>query len=418
MHMHKVFLFLKNDRTVKSATLMVGGHALANVGAYLYHLFMGRLLIPSDYGALQSLISLSNMLSVPIVTLNTVVTKFVSTYVGKGETEKISSLYYQLRKFLIVLLFLGGGLFLLFSGPIMAFLHLDNWLNVFILDMALFLGLVNFLNRATLQGLSLFVPLTITQFIEAFGKLLFGVVAVLAGFRVPGAFGAFVFVVFLSFGYMTKILHKKLGKSSHYPLPIRAMSRYAIPSALMTVGINALYNTDVILVRHFLSAYEAGLYAALSVLGKIIFFGTAPVTTTMFPLVSEAHARGERYHRIFLLSLMFLVAIAGSVTLIFTLMPAFVMKLLIGAQYLDAAVYLAPFSMFLSLCAVIYLFVNFFLSIHRTRAVYVVLAGAIIQGVAIFLYHANISTIITISLTVTTVITVILSLYYIYVARS
>ena len=134
------------------------------------------------------------------------------------------------------------------------------------------------------------------------------------------------------------------------------MGRYAVPSALMTIGVTALYNTDVILVRHFLSAYEAGLYAALSVLGKIIFFGTAPVVTTMFPLVSEAHARGERYHRIFLLSLMFLVAIAGSVTLLFTILPTFMMKLLIGSQYLDAAVYLAPFSLFLSLCAVIYLF--------------------------------------------------------------
>ncbi|OGG24477.1 hypothetical protein A3A79_04815 [Candidatus Gottesmanbacteria bacterium RIFCSPLOWO2_01_FULL_43_11b] len=397
---------------------MVGGHGFANIGAYFYHLFMGRLLIPSDYGALQSLISLSNILSVPTVTLNTVVAKFVSTYVGKGEKEMISSLYYQLRKFLFIFLIIGGALFLLFSNPIMKFLHLENWVNVLILDLALFLGLINFLNRATLQGLSLFVPLTITQFIEAFGKLIFGVVAVLAGLRVPGAFGAFVLVVFISYGYMVTVLHKKLGKPSYRPLPIRAMGRYAIPSALMTIGVTALYNTDVILVRHFLSAYEAGLYAALSVLGKIIFFGTAPVVTTMFPLVSEAHARGERYHRIFLLSLMFLVAIAGSVTLLFTILPTFMMKLLIGSQYLDAAVYLAPFSLFLSLCAVIYLFVNFFLSIHRTRAVYVVVAGAIVQAVALSLFHPDISTVITISLSVTTLLTVILSFYYISVARS
>lgn len=416
--MRNLFLFLKNDRTVKSATLMVGGHGVANVGAYFYHLFMGRLLIPSDYGALQSLISLSNMLSVPIVTLNTVVAKFVSAYVGKDERHMIASLYYQVRKVLFIFLVIGGGAFLLLSQPIMSFLHLENWVNVLILDLALFFGLVNFLNRATLQGLSLFVPLTITQFIEAFGKLFFGVIAVLAGLRVPGAFGAFVFVIFISFAYMIRILHKKLGKPAYHPLPLRSMSRYAIPSALMTIGITALYNTDVILVRHFLSSYEAGLYAALSVLGKIIFFGTAPVTTTMFPLVSEAHARGERFHRVFLLSLIFLIAMAGSVTLIFTLAPTFVMRLLIGSQYLDAAVYLAPFSIFLSLCAVIYLFINFFLSIHRSRIVLLVVAGAVIQAVAIFLYHANISTVISISLTITIIITVILSLYYIYVART
>lgn len=416
--MKKIIDQLKNSRTVKSTTLMVGGNAVANLGAYLYHLFMGRLLIPSDYGALQSLISLSNILSVPTVTLNTVVAKFVSTYVGRDEKEMISSLYYQLRKILFMILMIGGCLFLLFSNPIMKFLHLENWINVLILDLALFLSLVNFLNRATLQGLSLFVPLTIAQFIEAYGKLIFGVVAVVAGLRIPGAFGAFVLVIFISYAYMVTVLHKKLGVASSHKLPVRSMTRYAIPSALMTIGVTALYNTDVILVRHFLSAYEAGLYAALSVLGKIIFFGTAPITTTMFPLVSEAHARGEGYHRIFLLSLMFLIAIAGSVTFIFALFPSTVMKLLIGTQYLDAAVYLAPFSVFLSLCALIYLFINFFLSIHRTRSVYVVLLGAIIQAIALYVYHANIITVITISLSITVAITIILSIYYIYVTRS
>ena len=309
-------------------------------------------------------------------------------------------------------------MFLVFTKPIMSFLHLDSWVNVLILDIALFFGLVNIVNRATLQGLALFVPLTITQFIEAYGKLFIGVVAVLVGLGVPGAFAAFVVVTVISYFYMTRIFHKKLKTSLFHPLPIRAMSRYAVPSALTTIGVTALYNSDVILVRHFLSAYDAGLYAALSVLGKIIFFGTAPVTTTMFPLVSEAHARGERYHRIFLLSLMFLIAIAGSVTLIFALVPEFVMRVMIGAQYIDAAVYLAPFSIFLSLCSVIFLFVNFFLSIHRTRAVYVVLVGAIVQAITIFLFHGSISTVISISLSIATSVTVILSLYYIYVARA
>ena len=113
--MQKLFAFLKTDRTVKSATFMVGGHAVANIGAYLYHLFMGRLLLPADYGELQSLISLVNILNVPSVTINTVVAKFVSTYVGKNEREKISSLYYQIRKSLVVFLVIGGGVFFLFS---------------------------------------------------------------------------------------------------------------------------------------------------------------------------------------------------------------------------------------------------------------------------------------------------------------
>lgn len=416
--MKRIITVLRGDRTVRSASLMVGGRAAANIGAYLYHLTMGHLLGPVDYGVLQSLISLSNILNVPLVALNTVLVKYVSMYVGKGEREKIAWLYRQIRKASFILLLAGGGVFLVFSDIIMRFLHLDSWINVLILDGALFVGLVNVVNRATLQGLSLFTNLVITQFIEGYGKALFGLVAVLAGLGVPGAFGAFVFVIVLSYLYMSRILGGTLGVAKPYPLPLRAMGHYAVPSFFSTISVIALYNTDVILVRHFLSAYEAGLYAGLSVLGKIIFFGTSPVTATMFPLVSEAHAEGREYRKVFLSSLIFLLAIAGGVTIIFSLAPSQVMKILLGTGYAQASGYLVRFSIFMSMCAIINLFIHFFLSIHRVRAVSIVVMGALIQATALWLFHPNISTVITISLTVTTVITVILSFNYIYVTRS
>lgn len=416
--MKRLFHLLKNDRTIKSTTLMVGGQGAANVGAYLYHLFLARLLVPAEFGLLQSLISFSNILTVPLVTLNTVVAKFVSSYVGKGELKKIASFYFQLRKYLFVSLVLGGILFFVFTEPITRFLHLDSWVNVLFLDLALFFGLLTTLNRATLRGLSLFLHLTIAQFIESYGKLVLGVIAVFLGLGVTGAFGAFVFVIFLSFLYMERIINKKLKVSSKFPLPLRAMGTYAVPSAIMTVSVISLYNTDVILVRHFLSGHEAGLYAALSVLGKIIFFGTSRVTMTMFPLVSEAHARGAAFHRIFLLSLVYLLVMAAGITLFYALFPTFAIRVLIGPQYLEAHPLLASFSVFLSLCAIINLLVNFFLSIHRTRTVYVVLVGAIIQTIAIFFFHANLAEVINISLIVTTAIATILLLYYLSILIS
>lgn len=411
--MKRVIHFFKNDRTVKSTTLMVVGQAIANAGAYLFHLFTARLLVPADFGLLQSLISFSNILNIPLVAFNTVIAKFVSAYVGKGEAQKIASLYYKLRRYLSILLILGGGLFFIFSRPIMDLLHLDNWLYVLILDLALFIGLINTLNRATLRGLSLFLQLTIVQFIEAYGKLLIVVIVILMGFGVVGALGAFVFALVMSLFYMNFILHKKIKLISFSPLPLKAMGGYGISSAIMTIGIISLYNTDVVLVRHFFSGAEAGIYGALSVLGKIIFIGTSRVTVTMFPLVSEAHAKGARYQHIFIKSFLYLLIIAGIMIFIYAIAPAAVIRILIGAQYLSAVPFLLPFSIFISLCAVINLLINFFLSINRTNIVYVVLLGAIVQAVVIFIYHASISSVINISLMVTTVVTAILFFYYI-----
>ena len=392
---------------------------LANIGAYLFHLFTGRLLIPADYGELQSLISLSNILNVPLVTLNTVVTKFVSRFKGQGEKDSVGALYYRFRNTLFIILATCGFVFLIFSSAIVDLLHLGSWVNVIFLDFALFFGMINVLNRATLQGLSLFIELTITQFIESYGKLALGVGAVLLGWRVPGAYGGFVLIMLISYIYMIRVLSKSLGTpKSDTPIPLKAMGMYALPSFLMTISVVALYNTDVVLVRHFLTEYEAGLYAALSVLGKFIFFGAAPITVTMFPLISEAHAKGERYQGIFIKSLIFLIAIAGSTTLVFSLAPVQSMQILIGSQYLDAAQYLSRFSIFLSLVALINLLIHFFLSIHRTKAVFVILFGAIVQAIALWVYHPDIASVVTISLAVSTVIAVTLSFYYLYVSRT
>ena len=209
----------------------------------------------------------------PLLTLNVVVTKFVASFVGRGEPEKISYLFHRLQKILLVVVFLGGFIFFVFSGTILTFLHIESWVNFLFLDIVLFFGLIATLNRATLQGLSNFVSLTVAQFIEAYGKLLLGFIAVTLGFRVTGAVGAFVLIAFVSYIYTAYVLKPYVSKKEKSTsVSIRSMGKYGLLSFFMTISMVSLYNTDVVLVRHFFSSYESGLYAALSVLGKIIFF--------------------------------------------------------------------------------------------------------------------------------------------------
>jgi O-antigen/teichoic acid export membrane protein len=67
-----------SSQLISGSLVMTLGTAVAGVFNYLYHLFMGRMLGPVDYGILASLISLAYLLSVPTATLNLVIVKFVS----------------------------------------------------------------------------------------------------------------------------------------------------------------------------------------------------------------------------------------------------------------------------------------------------------------------------------------------------
>ena len=51
----------------------------------------------------------------------------------------------------------------------------------------------------------------------------------------------------------------------------------------------------LILVKHFFSPHDAGIYAGLSLIGRVIFFFSAPIASVMFPVIVQKYARKENY---------------------------------------------------------------------------------------------------------------------------
>jgi len=398
---------------------MLGGTFLGNIGSYIYHLLMGRLLTTSDYGMLQSLISLSNIISVPLTTLNTLMVKITSTYLGSQEEGKVAYLHHRLSSLFWRLLLIGGITFLLLKNFIFNLLHIDSFVSLVFLDIAIFFGLLQMLNRSVIQGLARFMYYVAAHLIEAYGKLILGIIAICLGLKAPGAFGAFVLSGTLTYLFTEVILRKILpGKEKQTRVNLGAFGQTTFYSFILTVSIIALFNVDVVLVRHFLSSYESGLYAALSVLGKIIYFGSAPIANTMLPLVTEAYARKQNHHRIFLVSFILAVVVAGLITLIYGLFPDLSLKILIGVQYLEAAQYLFRFGIFLSLCALLNLLGFFFYSVHEHTPLWFLVLAALIQAVGILFHHGSIGEVLTINLTVSASLFIVLLLYYVYVMRT
>jgi O-antigen/teichoic acid export membrane protein len=93
--------------------------------------------------------------------------------------------------------------------------------------------------------------------------------------------------------------------SAVYPLHQRSASsdQRVHPGALIdgTVVAGAstaqiFNNIDVVTARHVLTPDGAGLYSGLSVMGKILFFGTSSLTAVMYPRVAAAPSAAARRH--------------------------------------------------------------------------------------------------------------------------
>lgn len=406
-------LILLRDPLLLGSIILFIGNSIGNFANYLYHLSMGRILGPADYSILESLISVIYLMMIPIGTISLVIVKYVSQFKGENRPGAIGKFYQKLNSDFFkysIIVFLA---FLIVSPLINSFLRLSSVFDLVIVDLIFLASIFLGINRAFLQGLASFLPLSLSSVVESFGKLLFAVILVAIGLKVTGAVAAILIACLVSLFLCRYLLKNKVKIVDHANvLGKKEILAFAGPAFIVSMSMTSLYTTDIILVRHFLPAYEAGLYSALAVLGKIIFFVSSPITAVMFPLVSERHANNGKYSHVFWQSFCIVLLFCLVFSLSYFVFPKTFLGILYGERYLLAASFLGLFAVFLSLYSLSNILINFFLSIKKQNAAILPLIAAVFQIVLIFFFHEDIKEIVSISIIVNGLLLISLMLYY------
>ncbi|MDQ3018896.1 MAG: polysaccharide biosynthesis C-terminal domain-containing protein, partial [bacterium] len=152
-------------------------------------------------------------------------------------------------------------------------MHITNLFPVLLSGPIFFLSLTTLLNQSVSQGLLKFLGLVGPTMISSFGKLILGVIFVAIRFGVNGAVGAVVLGVFLAYLYSIRFV-KDIKPAKPKEFEMQSFLKYSGAALIQAVAFTSIFTTDLILVKHFLSPEEAGLYAALSTLGKIVYFAS------------------------------------------------------------------------------------------------------------------------------------------------
>jgi O-antigen/teichoic acid export membrane protein len=235
------------------------------------------------------------------------------------------------------------------------------------------------------------------------------------GFGVRGAIWAvFIAVVIPSvfgFIYLKSVFISKINKTSK--INFKTILSYGIPSSLAVLGMTSLISTDILLVKHFFDPLHAGIYAGLSLVGKVIFFFTGSIGGVMFPLIVKKHARNENYNNIFKMAIALVSIPSIFITVFYFLYPDFSIHFFIKNEiYRSASGLLGLFGIFITIYSLITLFVYYFLSIKKTNAYIPVLLAALVQVILIVLYHGSLFAVVLISLLVALILLAILVIYY------
>lgn len=397
--MKKHIIWLIKHPLIIGSTLLFVGSIVSSAINYLFNLGMGRLLSVGDYGVFATLVSLFNIFSVFAIALMMVFSKLAATLVAKRKDRYIGSLITIGNLWVGIISFAICGVLIIFSGQIAEFLNIKSQLLIIITVAALLFSLLTSVPQGVLQGLLKFVSFSFVNIASSLFKLLIGIALVLIGFKAEGAIIAFFISSFIGyvFSFVPLITFLKVKAKEKFTLSSlhNEIFSYSIPVFLSNVGIISLISVDIILVKHYFSSQVAGQYAALSLMGRSIFYLVQPIVSVLFPLIVQKKERNEGFIGTLILSAILIGLPSILVSSIYFLFPGFILKVFFPkAIYLSLTPYLGPFSIFILIYAFCYLLNSFYLSVGKTKVTILTIGAAILEAILIVLFHNNINQVI------------------------
>jgi O-antigen/teichoic acid export membrane protein len=161
---------------------------------------------------------------------------------------------------------------------------------------------------------------------------------VVGGYAVSGAVASLVVSLAVCFAVGLYSIRGP-GDLSVSDRPFRFGVGFSLTAATGIIGVQLLFNQDVVWAEHYLGPHDGGIYGGLNKIATIIYFLTLSVSQVLFPRVVDAVARKQEVGPIFLSSILIVAAVGFGVLVIFAAAPGLVVGTLYGPGFRDAIPY-------------------------------------------------------------------------------
>jgi O-antigen/teichoic acid export membrane protein len=390
---------IKNNAFARNSLILFVGSMIANIVGYIFHFVIGRMVSISVYGEVESLISLIAIISVPSGALAMAATKFSA---GTKAENDLSGSHDIITYFNKKIFKYGVPLFIfavLISPFVRDYLKIHSIWPVIVVWIMMLLSFYSALTGGVLNGWQRFKDNSVAGIFGALVKLLTAILFVKIGFAAGGVVGGFAsgaFATYILSLYYLRFILKQKSKAKNYisKIDFSSVKKYVVPVFVGNLAITILSNVDMILAKHNLSSIMAGQYGALTVVSKIIFFGTGIIATVLFSMSAEEHHKKNDSTKTFKQAVLIMSALGLIAVLIYALFPKLILFMLFGNRYQDISNYLVWFSISVTLFSFVNLIFQYLLSIHQTKISYILLIISILAVLAIELFGNSISAII------------------------
>ncbi len=371
------------------------GMTIGNIFSYLFNMTMGRMLGPVDYGELTLLLSFFTLASVACGAITTIIMRYSGELFFSKLYGALNKFYNFMIKNVAIMATALAFMVLILAKPIANFFSISNWVNILPIIGAIICIFLLTVNKGLLQGMQRFASVSFLGAFEYILRFALALSFVTVGWKLFGAmFGlslATVFAYIASIWLIRKLNLTNLAKADKSSVSFnkKEMISYGMPVLISSIMLALSLNMDIFLVKRYFSAEEAGLYAAISVIAKIILYVGSPIISVMFPMISEQRAKGEKHYQIFFFSLILTLLLSLMVLGVYSLAPGTVIKILYGTKYITFYYLLPQIGLAFLFYSLINLMTNYYMAIKNFVFVWFYLITIVMQIVAVTLWHSE-----------------------------
>ena len=382
-------------RVVRGSAILLLSTGLVAATNLLYNILIARMLGAAGFGHASALYTLLMLVTAVTLAFQIVTSKFVarSTDVSIQAQIYASMLRGSWQIGVGVALFLAA-----ISSYLQAYFNLPAQRDLVLLAIAAGVYIPLGVQRGRLQGCCDFRGLAVNVVVEATVKFGAAMLFLRLGMGVTGVMAAVLLSIIAAYlaGNPAAVYRVKPGR-----FRIAAFGE-GLQAILYFVGQVMLSNLDILLVKHFFPPIQAGIYAAVALVGRVVFMMSWSVVSSMFP-ISAGHTDRHEGRSVFYTALLLVGSLISAFIAVVALAPEATWTKLLGKAFLLAST--APFSKLLTEYSVmtgIYCIAVVVMMYEISRrigtAARVQVGASILLGVGIWRYHDSLSQVIRVQL--------------------
>jgi len=380
------------QRVLSGSAVMLTGLGAATLINFAYNIAVARYLGPIGFGHTTAVYTLLILISSVTLSFQILTAKIVAQQRSSEEKSKAYREFHWRG-------WAGGVvvsmLLLIFRDSITAYLNLPNSILIVLLAIGTAFYVPLGTRRGYLQGVCDFRRLAHNLVLEGLCRLTGSLLLIQMGFGVTGviaANAAAVAIVYFA-------ARPKLTIPDDRMPEVAIAFRESLQAAIFFAGQVIINNCDIVVVKHFFPSDEAGIYAAVAMVGRVVFAFSWAVVSSMFPIAAETGSRKQDDRGVLGTSLLIVSGICLAFMCGLRIAPGGIWTHLFGSQF--ATVTGSNFRYLLVLYAlsagvyclsVVLIAYEMSHKIANTGSVQLIIAGAVVAG--IYWFHSSLAEVI------------------------